>query len=82
MQCANPLCATETIYFRGGSLHWIDRDAVNGSEAQAEHLHLVWLCPACTHCFVVETWRTPGQQLRAVTHRSAGHVRELPGIAA
>jgi hypothetical protein len=58
MRCANPGCKTETLYFRSGSLHWIDRDAEGRATA------LIWLCESCTRAFVVEPWRPAGQQMR------------------
>jgi len=63
MRCANAKCQTETLYFRGGSLHCLDRyeDAPVG--AKQVRRQLVWLCPDCSRDFVVEGWREPGEQL-------------------
>jgi hypothetical protein len=58
MQCANPGCKVETLYFRSGSLHWVDRDAKRRVTVP------IWLCERCTRSFVVEPWRPAGQQLR------------------
>lgn len=63
MRCVNPICRTETNYFRSGSLHCIDRNGHGAAGAGGEQRQLVWLCPACSLRFVVETWRPPGQQL-------------------
>jgi len=65
MRCANSLCRTETKYFRGGSLHCIDRCDQGEGRASGDHRQLVWLCPDCSRSFVVETWRPPGHQLIA-----------------
>ncbi|TCK73562.1 hypothetical protein [Acidipila rosea] len=63
MICANPHCAAQAIYFRSGSLHWINeakQQAGGGSERQRP----IWLCAACTELYVVQTWRPAGEQLR------------------
>jgi hypothetical protein len=65
MRCMNTLCSTETSYFRSGSLHCIDRSQEQRTAMKGEQRQLVWLCPECSHTFVVQTWRAPGQQLRA-----------------
>ena len=65
MRCANSLCRIETKYFRGGSLHCIDRCDQGKTGRSGEQRQLVWLCPECSSSFVVETWRPPGQQLIA-----------------
>jgi hypothetical protein len=62
MQCANPLCRTESLYFRSGSLHAIER---NERDTEEGRQHVIWLCGECSLLFVVETWRPPGQQLQA-----------------
>jgi len=64
MRDANLQCESETMYFRGGSLHCLDRSQESRTVASGERRQLTWLCPACTNHFVVETWRSPGQQLR------------------
>jgi hypothetical protein len=61
MRCANPECRTESNYFRGGALGWIDADRGDGV---AEKGRFVWLCATCVQEFVIERWRPPGQQLR------------------
>jgi hypothetical protein len=67
MHCINALCSTETIYFRSGSVHCVDRSEESRTEMRGEQRQLVWLCPQCSHTFVVQTWRAPGQQLRVRT---------------
>jgi hypothetical protein len=67
MRCINTLCSTETSYFRIGSVHCIDRSQESRTEMRGEQRQLVWLCPQCSHTFVVQTWRAPGQQLRVRT---------------
>jgi hypothetical protein len=64
MRCTNLPCKSETMYFRGGSLDCLDRSQESPTGASGEQRELVWLCPDCTNHFVVETWRSPGQQLR------------------
>lgn len=65
MRCANPACHAEAIYFRSGSLHWVD-DPFAGREAKAPaELHLIWLCAECSRSCQVETWRPAGQQIRS-----------------
>jgi hypothetical protein len=69
MKCANPICGFEVLYFRSGSLHYINSaDAIRDNLAAAPR-RLIWLCRECTALWSVETWRPPGQQLR---------LRELP----
>lgn len=63
MRCANAKCQTETLYFRGGSLHCLDRCDDAPAGAKLERRQLVWLCPDCSRDFVVECWRAPGEQL-------------------
>ena len=74
MRCANLPCNSETMYFRSGSLHCLDRIQKGRTGASGEQRQLVWLCPDCTNHFVVETWRLPGQQLR----ERRGPSRPLP----
>jgi hypothetical protein len=61
MRCANPECRTESNYFRGGALGWIDDNL--GEDAVVKG-RFIWLCPACVQEFVIERWRPPGEQLR------------------
>ena len=65
MQCANPMCDAETLYFRSGSLHTIDyfghAETGDGEIKQ----RIIWLCGECSRRFAVEVWRPPGQQLRS-----------------
>jgi hypothetical protein len=64
MKCANPLCGFESLYFRSGSLHYIDsEEGILGNRADAQR-KLIWLCPECTELWSVQTWRPPGEQLR------------------
>ena len=65
MQCANPMCDAETLYFRSGSLHTIDYfgDAEVGNAEIKQRI--IWLCGECSARFAVEVWRPPGQQLRS-----------------
>ena len=65
MRCANPLCRAESLYFRSGSLHTIDRIDFKQADAAPRRQHVIWLCGECSLRFVVETWRPPGEQLRA-----------------
>jgi hypothetical protein len=67
MRCINTLCSTETIYFRSGSVHCINRSEASRTEMKGEQRQLVWLYPQCSHTFVVQTWRASGQQLRVRT---------------
>jgi hypothetical protein len=64
MQCANPLCRAESIYFRSGSLHAIDRFEHYDLGVKGREQSVIWLCAKCSPCFVVETWRPPGQQMQ------------------
>ena len=64
MQCANPVCRVESLYFRSGSLHAIDRFDRSGARARESGQYVIWLCAKCSPCFVVETWRPPGQQMQ------------------
>lgn len=60
MRCANPQCNSQSGYLRDGSLFWIDDlSAATGLPRRS----FIWLCPACTPLFEVQTWRPPGQQL-------------------
>jgi hypothetical protein len=63
MRCANPGCVQEAIYFRSGSLHWIDVRGRN-SEKPTPRRQMIWLCAECSRCYVVETWRPAGEQVR------------------
>lgn len=65
MRCANPHCREESLYFRSGSLHAIDRFEHNDQNPEAREQHLIWLCGECSLRFVVETWRPPGHQLQS-----------------
>lgn len=64
MRCANPLCKVESLYFRSGSLHWIDCVNAGAAHSRVEHRRIIWLCGECSRHFLVETWRPAGQQLR------------------
>ncbi|HET8638512.1 MAG TPA: hypothetical protein VFL96_16815 [Acidobacteriaceae bacterium] len=67
MKCANDLCDTESLYFRGGSLHAIDV-VLDETEAgkPAFKQKMVWLCERCTKLFTIQNWRPPGEQLRTL----------------
>ncbi len=66
MRCANPGCEAETLYFRSGSLHWIDLQPQLDGVAQRCSTRLIWLCAKCSQNLVVQTWRPAGQQLRCL----------------
>ena len=76
MRCANPGCQAEALYFRSGSLHWIDNQAQMGGTPQRRTTRLIWLCAECSKTFVVQTWRPAGQQLR----RSQSGVISIDGV--
>ena len=59
MKCANPLCRTEALYLRSGTLHSIDC-----IEGEAIRRQIIWLCEICNQQFTVEPWRSPGEQLQ------------------
>jgi len=63
MRCANPGCAAEALYFRSGSLHWVDAND-SSAESNLPRRQLIWLCAECSRMYVVETWRPAGQQVR------------------
>lgn len=63
MRCANPICNAEALYFRSGSLHWVDATTFYGEE-QMPRMQMIWLCAECSRFYVVETWRPAGQQVR------------------
>jgi hypothetical protein len=63
MRCANAACQLETSYFRGGSLHCMDRSGASRAGVRGGDRQVVWLCPECSDVFVVETWRPAGEQL-------------------
>ena len=65
MQCANPMCDAQSLYFRSGSLHTIDFFGGSEPEAQEIKQRIIWLCEECSRRFAVEVWRPPGQQLRS-----------------
>lgn len=65
MKCANPLCKAESLYFRSGSLHCIDRFGQRGTHGDGEQI--IWLCRDCSTHFIVQTWRPQGQQIRPRT---------------
>jgi len=60
MKCANPLCQSETLYLRSGTLHSIDCE----DEGQTIKRRIIWLCDDCRQHFAVEPWRSPGEQLQ------------------
>jgi hypothetical protein len=64
MRCANPGCQTETLYFRSGSLHWIDTPPPLEGMPRRRGTRLIWLCAVCSKNLVVQTWRPAGQQVR------------------
>lgn len=64
MRCANPGCKAEALYFRSGSLHWIDRQPQLDGAPQRRATRLIWLCASCSQSLIVQTWRPAGQQLR------------------
>jgi len=65
MRCANPGCRVESLYFRGGSLNWVEViDPNDPFTAEGVTQKLIWLCPECSSQFEVQTWRPPGQQIR------------------
>jgi hypothetical protein len=64
MKCANPVCGFESLYFRSGSLHYINSDNTIRDNVATAPRKLIWLCRDCTSLWSVETWRPPGQQLR------------------
>lgn len=66
MRCANPECQAETLYFRSGSLYWVDNPQQSTGVQFCRATLLIWLCAQCSRKLVVETWRPVGQQLRRV----------------
>jgi hypothetical protein len=64
MKCAIPACGLESLYFRSGSLHYVDCIDRLREDAGPAKRQLIWLCHECTALWLVETWRPPGEQLR------------------
>ena len=61
MRCGNPLCKTESAYFRDGSLHCVD---LCSQSPAGENRQVIWLCRDCSVRWTVEGWRPAGEQLR------------------
>lgn len=76
MRCANPGCQEEALYFRSGSLHWIDNPPQLDGTPRHRATRLIWLCAECSRNLVVQTWRPAGQQLR----RSQGGVISIDRV--
>ena len=72
MKCANPLCNTEGLYLRSGTLHAIDSvvEDAKSPERRSIRRKIIWLCGRCTGILEVETWRPPGQQLQPRKHQA------------
>lgn len=68
MKCENLFCNAECLYFRSGSLHWIDkpmgRERVLTGQPASSLRRLVWLCSACSQNCEVQSWRPAGEQIR------------------
>jgi hypothetical protein len=64
MTCANRACQAETLYFRKGSLHWIDREDSRQRNPCLRETRPVWLCEECSKNFVIQLWRAPGFQIQ------------------
>lgn len=64
MRCANPDCDVEAMYFRSGSLYWVDGYVQPAGAPRRRRARLIWLCEECSRRLVVETWRPEGQQVR------------------
>lgn len=64
MTCANRACQAETLYFRKGSLHWIDREDSDQRNPCLRETRPVWLCEECSRKFVIQLWRAPGFQIQ------------------
>lgn len=64
MRCANPDCQAEALYFRSGSLYWVDGFVQTSNGNRRRKARLIWLCGECSRRLVVETWRPAGQQVR------------------
>lgn len=77
MQCANPACRVESLYFRSGSLHAVDRLNHGGTPAGGREQYLIWLCAKCSPCFVVDIWRPPGEQIQRRVINSQGSRYDL-----
>jgi hypothetical protein len=80
MRCANPLCQNESAYFRSGSLHCVDRNAVQ-SLSNSPDRQVVWLCRDCSSRWTIEGWRPAGQQFQPRRLTSAGplpHEIQIP----
>jgi len=70
MKCANPLCPTEALYLRSGTLHSID---CLEEENQTVKRRIIWLCDSCNQLFTVEPWRSPGEQLQQRAKTAVPH---------
>lgn len=68
MKCANPMCRSESMYFRSGSLHCIDPSKGPPAKGAEAKRRIVWLCRNCSDHWAVETWRPAGQQMRPRRH--------------
>ena len=74
LNCAVPGCHVREKYLRSGSLHLLD--VLVGEEVTT---NIVWFCHECTSKYTVQTWRSPGEQIRRrmqVSSRSV--VRSYP----
>jgi hypothetical protein len=67
LRCANRGCSRESLYFRDGNLFLVDREGSDLTMSPAQRTQqTVWLCPRCCAAARVESWRPPGEQIRAM----------------
>ena len=62
LPCANPRCSVDSLYFRNGSLHWIDVETSEGSSTAAVNQQIVWLRAASCTDGTAKRYRESGAQ--------------------
>jgi hypothetical protein len=83
MQCANPQCSRELLYFREGTLELLELESESDSDGRVRPddsafamnslpSKFFWLCGQCAKTHVVKRWTTSGLVLALRSQTTAG----------
>lgn len=94
MQCANPQCSKELLYFREGTLELLELESRSDEQLRPDNgafatssspSKFFWLCGECTKTHIVKRWTSAGLVLVLRNQNTAGsrpHLAARPATAA
>jgi len=89
MQCANPQCSKELVYFREGRLELLELEVDSDDQVRPDYgqfamrllpRRFFWLCGECAKTYIVKRWTHSGPVLMFSKRHLAGSLPSQPSL--